>query len=157
MKPFAKIGLSLLLVGGAALSVVSADTNPRVDALHVQVLADLDYVQKLQAVARSTGEAIALGCLNEKLVLLKGQANLSDTAANTGDVTQMENVASAARTLRESADGCVASKQLKTERSNSFIAPEDPVDPTGYDGLGQDPWSGVFEPAGYASPIVPNN
>lgn len=136
-----------------------ADLQARVHQLHDQARADARHVQYLQQIARKDKDVIKLNCVNDKLVQIKPQMNLADTAESelggAADASRMavfDTIAQATesvRRLREEADQCIgeAITQGSSESSNSFTGPQAPDDPTkGFTGK-------QLEPPGYASPF----
>jgi hypothetical protein len=148
----------------------------RAGALEVQIKADLRHVLHLQAKARQAKDVIKLNCINDKLVQLKAQVNIFDSAhaslkagldddggagagagvgadddrqAAFGEVTE---VGSAVKTLRAEADICVGEPELfKQESSADVLRPQIVDDPGAFDPF--DPSGGPFEPPAYASPF----
>ena len=126
-----------------------------------QARADARHVQYLQQIARKDKDVIKLNCVNDKLVQIKPQMNLADSAESqlegATDATRMaafEGVAQAAenvRRLREDADQCIGESitQGGSESSNSFTAPTAPDDPAKGNFNGGD----QLEAPSYASPF----
>jgi hypothetical protein len=121
------------------------------------ILSDYRHVKHLQETARKDKDVIKLNCVNDKLVQIKPQMNIGDTAVMTlqnsaesddrptlfTDVTlAAENV----HRLREEADQCIGEPTLATESKSGYTAPDVPDSPYG------DPFTPVVEPPGYASP-----
>jgi len=144
---------------GIAANLSPAELQARVLLLHDQTRADARHVQYLQQIARKEKDVIKLNCVNDKLVQIKPQLNLADTAESqlngSADASRMaafDSIAQAAesvRRLREEADQCIGESitQGGSESSNSFTAPTAPDDPT--KGFTDTP----LEPPGYASPF----
>jgi hypothetical protein len=142
---------------GITGTITLAELQQRVHQLHEQTRADARHVQHLQLIARKEKDVIKLNCVNDKLVQLKPQMNIADSAeaelesAKDSDrVALFDGIAQAAdnvRRLREEADQCIG-EPVGTggESSNSFTGPKEQDDPTR--GLGDTP----IEPPGYASP-----
>jgi hypothetical protein len=142
----------------------------RAGTLEVQIKADLRHVLHLQAKARQAKDVIKLNCINDKLVQLKAQVNIFDSAhaslkagledggegAAAGDARQasfgeVTEAGGAVKTLRAEADICVGEPELfKQESSADVLRPEIVDDPGGFDPF--DPSGGPFEPPAYASP-----
>jgi hypothetical protein len=151
----------------------------RAGALEEQIKADLRHVLHLQTKARQAKDVIKLNCINDKLVQLKAQVNIFDSAhaslktglegggegagagpgagpgagddkqASFGEVTE---AGSAVKTLRAEADICVGEPELfKQESSSDVLRPEIVDDPGGFDPF--DPSGGPFEAPAYASPF----
>jgi len=121
-------------------------------------------VLHLQATARKQKDVIKLNCINDKLVQMKAQQNIFDTAhlelvpliegrnpsddanryAMFGEVTTgADNL----HKLRIEADGCVGEPEIVGESKNSYTGPTLGDDPTKGDVFGN-----PVEPPGYASP-----
>lgn len=140
-----------------------------------QIKADVRHVMHLQTKARQAKDVIKLNCINDKLVQLKAQVNIFDTAhvslkagleaggsgadagtgTGTGDdkqstYTEVTTTAGAIKTLRAEADVCVGEPELFKQESSSEVQRPDIVDDPGTsDPLGD----GSFEPPAYASPF----
>jgi hypothetical protein len=139
----------------------------RSEALDLQIKADMRHVMHLQAKARQEKDVIKLNCINDKLVQLKAQVNIFDTArasltaglesSSTADDKQVAfaevtSTGDAVKNLRAEADICVGEPELfKQESSSEVKRPEIPDDPAGSDPFG--PGRGGFEPPAYASPF----
>lgn len=149
------------VVGGAVtvtspLSLVEA--QERVRLLHEQTRADARHIQHLQQIARKEKDVIKLNCVNDKLVQVKPEMNIADTAelelesAHDADrMTVFDSISQAAETvrrLREEADQCIGQPITSGgDTSNSFSGPGMRDDPTkGFDQT-------EIEPPGYASPF----
>jgi hypothetical protein len=142
---------------GVTGSITLSDLQGRVRLLHDQTRADARHVQHLQLIARKEKDVIKLNCVNDKLVQLKPQMNIADTAeaeldsAKDSDrIAIFDGISQAAdnvRRLREEADQCIG-EPVGTggESSNSFTGPKEQDDPTR--GFGDT----NIEPPGYASP-----
>jgi hypothetical protein len=138
----------------------------RSEALDVQIKADMRHVLHLQTKARQEKDVIKLNCINDKLVQLKAQVNIFDSASAllkaglesgaTADDKQpvfgeVAQTGAAIKTLRAEADVCVGEPELfKQESSSEVKRPDIPDDPAGNDPF--TPGGGDFEPPAYASP-----
>jgi hypothetical protein len=143
---------------GASANLSLVDLQARVNTLREQTRNDARHIQHMQAVARREKDIIKLNCVNDKLVQLKPQMNMVDSAAaeigssrEEGRTLAFESVTQAAeniRRLREEADQCIG-EPITTggESSNSFTGPGATDDPA--KGFGHPP----IEPPGYASPF----
>jgi hypothetical protein len=125
-----------------------------------QVKTDLRHVAHLQEVARKQKDIIKLTCVNDKLITMKGEANVFDNArheleslaeaTNDDRLTVYPATSTAAdrvHKLRVEADTCVGEPELSAESENQVNDPGLP-----------DPWNGNpfddgLEPPGYASPF----
>lgn len=131
--------------------------NERAAAIKSEIVEDHRTVLHYKAQAVKEKDAIKITCIDEKLVLMLPHMNIADTliarihgaegAAQDPIVTELEGEGRAVREQREAAAQCVDVRQIVSEASNSFAAPDmplpsDPIpDPTSY-----------TEPPGYASP-----
>ena len=138
----------------------------RSEALDVQIKADMRHVLHLQTKARQAKDVIKLNCINDKLVQLKAQVNIFDSAstilkaalesAGSADdkqatFSEVSGTGAAIKSLRAEADICVGEPELfKQESSSEVKRPEIPDDPAGRDPFGP---GGGFEPPAYASPF----
>src|SRR2546423_778143 len=119
-----------------------------------QIDKDWRYIKHLQEQARKDKDVMKLNCVNDKLVQMKPQMNMNDTARNaleqSGDhddrsalfaevTLSGENV----RRLREEADQCIGEPTLATESESGYTAPEVPDSPYG------NPFEPVVEPPCY--------
>jgi hypothetical protein len=142
---------------GATVVLSLPDMQMRVHQLHDQVRADARHIQHLQQIARKEKDIIKLNCVNDKLVQVKPEMNIADSAEaelesarDTERMSVFDTIAQAAenvRRLREEADQCIGEPTATGgESSNSFTGPPASDDPTkGFGG-------GEIEPPGYASP-----
>lgn len=186
MKLLTKIGLVTWLgvamayaqspdvtVGGDASASGSAQVSGQVTAtvtlsfpemlsqsklLNEQNLKHYRHVKYVQEVARKEKDVIKLNCVNDKLVQLKPQMNIADTARitleNSNDQTdrnavwlELSTASDNIRRLREEADQCIGEGGISAESQSGFTAPDVPDSPYG------DPFEPeVVEPPGYASP-----
>ena len=141
---------------GVTMTLSLPDMQLRVRQLHEQTRADARHIQHLQQIARKEKDIIKLNCVNDKLVQVKPQMNIADTAeldgARDGErMSVFETISQAAenvRRLREEADQCIGEPIAQgSESSNSFTGPQIPDDPgKGFSG-------GPIEPPVYASPF----
>ena len=136
------------------------------ETLEAKIKDDMRHVLHLQAKARQAKDVIKLNCINDKLVQLKAQANIFESAqaslkagldgASTADDKQatfaeVTGAGDAVKLLRGEADICVGEPELfKQESSAEVQRPEIVDDPASTD---------LFEPAepfeapAYASPF----
>ena len=139
----------------------------KAEALDLQIKADMRHVLHLQAKARQEKDVIKLNCINDKLVQLKAQVNIFDTARSSltaglegasgssedkqAAFAEVTSTGEAVKNLRAEADICVGEPELfKQESSSEVKRPEIPDDP-GSDPFG--PGKGPFEAPAYASPF----
>ena len=138
----------------------------RAETSEAQIKADMRHVLHLQAKARQEKDVIKLNCINDKLVQLKAQVNIFDSAhgslkAEADGATlddkasvfvEVATTADAVKTLRAEADICVGEPELyKQESSSDVVRPIIFDDPTSGDPF-NDSGGGPFEAPAYASP-----
>jgi hypothetical protein len=150
-------GYSATIGSSGRLSVSPSEMTSRVHQFQTQARLDMRHVVHLQQIARNEKSVIKLNCVNDKLVQMKPQLNMADTAAAELAVSTEFSAASSyqqavvatenVHRLREEADQCIGEAiAIGGESSNSFTAPNAPDDPTR--GYGR----GGLEPPVYASP-----
>ena len=138
----------------------------RAETVEGQIKMDMRHVLHLQAKARQEKDVIKLNCINDKLVQLKAQVNIFDSAnaslkagleiSSSADDKQaafaeVTSTGDAIKNLRAEADICVGEPELyKQESSSDVKRPEIPDDPSATDPFGG---AGTFEPPAYASPF----
>jgi hypothetical protein len=142
-----------------------AELKTSADGIQAQIKEDYQHVLRLQGIVRKQKDVIKLNCVNDRLVQLKVQMNLADTAYNSlqsmvskgeeaaGMHAQLEANSNSVKELREAANGCVGEPELfKQESGIEVQRPDIPDDPGVID-----PYLGdqgvVVEPPGYASPF----
>jgi hypothetical protein len=133
--------------------------------IDAQVRSDMRHVLHLQAKARQEKDVIKLNCINDKMVQLKAQVNIFDSAQaqlnagiesataddKQGPFAEVAEAGDAVKSLRAEADICVGEPELfKQETSAEVKRPEIVDDPAGTDPF--DP-GGPFEAPAYASPF----
>jgi hypothetical protein len=135
-------------------------------AIEVQIKADLRHVLHLQTKARQARDVIKLNCINDKLVQLKAQVNIFDSANASlkaglesqgtaddkqGVFAEVTSTGEAIKTLKAEADICVGEPELFKQESSSEVKRPDIIDDPG----ATDPFhpGGSFEPPAYASPF----
>ena len=138
----------------------------RAEVIEGQIKADMRHVLHLQSRARKEKDVIKLNCINDKLVQLKAQVNIFDSAHASlkagleGSITaedrqstfaEVTATGEAIKSLRAEADICVGEPELfKQESSAEVKRPTILDDPSASDPF--DP-GGPFEPPAYASPF----
>jgi len=140
----------------------------RTEAIDAQIKADMRHVLHLQTKARQAKDVIKLNCINDKLVQLKAQVNIFDSASallkagleggGSGSAddkqaafAEVTSTGGEIKTLRSEADVCVGEPELFRQESSAEVRrPEIPDDPGGRDPLGG---GGPLEPPAYASPF----
>jgi hypothetical protein len=137
---------------------VPADYLVRMTQIHEQIDGDYRYVLALQAKARREKDIIKLNCVNDKLILVKAEQNIADSASAQLQVAQgadratlfddLSRAGDSVRNLRQQAGACVGELELtKQESGGQFTKPEFPDDPTTV------PFDVYTEPPAYASPF----
>jgi hypothetical protein len=138
----------------------------RAGAIEGQIKADMRHVLHLQTKARQERDVIKLNCINDKLVQLKAQVNIFDSAhaslkaglesQGTADDKQatfaeVTSTGESIKSLRAEADICVGEPELFKQESSSEVKRPDIIDDPG----ATDPFhpGGAFEPPAYASPF----
>jgi len=104
---------------------------------------DLRHVLHLQALARKEKDVIKLTCINDKLIQLKAQRNLFDTAAlqldqqvSSGDdspkvaYADLEKATFDIKKLRGEADGCAGELEMYKQESKTDVERPNLDDPT---------------------------
>ena len=136
-----------------------ADMLAKSTELNKNVRNDLRHVIHLQEIARKDKDVIKLTCVNDKLLLMKAEANVFDNNRSILEgmsddsrdrVTTFDDESKAAdgvHRLRTEADGCLGEPELGAESANQTVHPPFPDDPTQ-----GDPFDEGVEPPGYASP-----
>jgi exonuclease VII large subunit len=170
MRAIIKAVPVLAFFGGMA--VLRAQTPPpaapsvsemqvRSTAMVSQMQEDLHRVMYLKEQAKKDKDVIKLNCVNDKLILVKGQMELADTtnaqlqdslSKNSADsaslYVQLSDTSNSIKTLLEEANACVGVPELMKQESGVTVErPEVPDDPTI-----TDPFGAEVEPPAYASP-----
>jgi hypothetical protein len=140
----------------------------RLETLKADIDEDLRHVLHLQALARKEKDVIKLTCINDKLVQIKAQMNIFDSAnlaldasAATDDAprttfSELEQASADIKKLRGEADGCAGELEMYKQESKSDVERPDLDDPT--EGGPFDPpedgdlTGAEVEPPGYATP-----
>jgi hypothetical protein len=140
------------------------------EKLHEQIEADNRHVLHLQAVARKEKDVIKLTCINDKLVQIKAQMNLFDTAslqlesqlsaeadepARMTTFSELEQAGAEVKALRGQADGCAGELDLYKQESRSDFERPELDDPTQGGPFNSPEQTGetIVEPPGYATPF----
>lgn len=175
MKLLRKYSLLAVLLGAA---VVEAQTAPpqakalsaaemrlKVEQIQKEIDGDHRHVLHLQALARKEKDVIKLTCVNDKLVQLKAQMNLFETASlqvdaalGAGDdsptavFADLETAGNDVKKLRGEADGCAGELEMYKQESRSSVEAPELDDPTANDpNLSSEDTTQVDAP-GYATP-----
>ena len=139
-----------------------ADMTTGLAALDAQVTADTQHMQHLQDVARKEKDVVKLTCVNDKLIELKPQQNMFQTATQqfgllkdgTPDAArpsfdEATATATSIKELRGQTEACVGVPELYKQESDVTVEhPQFPDDPTT-----TDPFVPDIEPPAYASPF----
>jgi hypothetical protein len=121
----------------------------------------------LKEKARKQNDVIKLNCVNDKLMQLKAQMNLADTAkqsldgaldSGSPDAAQLmgeyQAVADSAKQLLEETRACIGEPELYKQEAGVDVQPPDrPDDPGIIDPYNPDGPGILVEPPGYASPF----
>jgi hypothetical protein len=120
-----------------------ADMRARQETFKKDIEEDHRHVLHLQALARKEKDVIKLTCINDKLVQLKAQMNLFDTASlsleatinNTDDsprviFAELEKAASDVKKLRSEADVCAGELEMYKQESKSDVQRPELDDPS---------------------------
>jgi hypothetical protein len=126
-----------------AKALSPADMRARLESLRKDIDGDHRHVLHLQALARKEKDVIKLTCINDKLVQLKAQMNLFDTASlqlessinNTDDsprqvFAEIERSGSDIKKLRSEADVCAGELEMYKQESKSDVDRPELDDPT---------------------------
>ncbi len=171
LRAVAKFVPVLAFFGGIA--VLRAQTAPpagpsigemqaKSSAMVGQMGEDLHHVMFLKEQAKKQKDVIKVNCVNDKLILVKAQMELADTAnAQLQDslskgrpdsnslFVQLRDATTAIGDLKEQANACVGVPELMKQESGVTVErPEIIDDPT----VGS-PFGNEVEPPGYASPF----
>jgi hypothetical protein len=146
-----------------------AEMRLRLETIKTDIDDDLRHVLHLQALARKEKDVIKLTCINDKLVQIKAQMNIFDSASlqldaninNTDDAprttfAEIEKAGGDIKKLRGEADGCAGELEMYKQESKSDVERPDLDDPT-EDGPFEptedgDQTGAEVEPPGYATP-----
>jgi hypothetical protein len=138
----------------------------RAETLDAQIKLDMRHVLHLQAKARQAKDVIKLNCINDKLVQLKAQVNIFDSAqaslkaglegsSAAGDrqptFAEVTGAGEAVKSLRAEADICVGEPELFKQESSAEVQRPEIVDDPGATDLSEP--GGPFEAPAYASPF----
>ena len=152
-KFFNKTAIIAAFLGVSIAVGVRAETPPKppspsemreqAETLKKENDGDLRHVLHLQALARKEKDVIKLTCINDKLIQLKAQRNLFDTALlqldqqiSAGDdspktaYADLQKASSDIKKLRGEADGCAGELEMYKQESKSDVARPDLDDPT---------------------------
>lgn len=135
------------------------------EGIRVKVDEDVRYVLHLKELAKKKKDVIKLNCVNDRLVELKAQQNLGDTAHAQLDAAldrgsedrfgfygDLERIGQQISSLREQANACIGEPELFKQESGVLVErPEIPDDPT-INPFQPEGYVEV-EPPGYASPF----
>jgi len=145
----------------------NAEMAAKATGFQVQAKDDLQHVLHLQTIARKDKDVIKLNCINDKLVQLKAQLNILDSASSSLTATlstpghpdtqrsygEVSSSGDSIRRIRSEADTCAGEDLLRQESSSVVDAPDIVDDPTTWD-PDWDPTNDDVEPPIYASPFV---
>lgn len=170
--------LAALLLGTGVLEAQTApppkpasatEMREQTAQIKTQLDAALRHVLHLQALARKEKDVIKLTCINDKLIQIKAQMDIYDTAslqldgaisASDDQASQtvfvdVEKVGVAVKKLRAEADGCAGELELYKQESKSDVDRPELDDPTDGEPFTTPEQSGDtdIEPPAYATPF----
>lgn len=150
----------------AAATMSADDVRLKASAIMLQVPDDYRHVLYLQQQAKKGKDVLKLTCVNDKLVQMKAQMNLADTA--NGDLqgaltsgnadgratffVNLQGTADAITQLRQDADACAGTPELYKQEAGVTVEAPDLPDPGAGDPFGTQGGDQI-EPPGYASPF----
>jgi hypothetical protein len=146
---------------GTPVNTKATELQLRADQIRQQIKGDERYVMYLQVQARKMKDVIKLNCVNDKLVQIKAEMNISDSANELLQVSLTSNpservaafdelrlAGQSIRDLRQQAAACLGENELvKQESGGTYSAPNFIDDPTII------PFEVYTEPPAYASPF----
>src|SRR5690349_14784067 len=143
MKRFAKLLPALAFFGGiAALQAQTAtpaapsvgEMQAKSSAMITQMTDDLHHVMYLKEQAKKQKDVIKVNCVNDKLILIKGQMELADTTnsqlqdsltKNSADsnslFVQLTDASNSIKQLKEEANACVGVPELMKQESGVTV------------------------------------
>jgi hypothetical protein len=150
-----------LLPGGTSGNGRSVELQMKAAEVTRQIQADYRYTLSLQSQARRQKDVIKLNCVNDKLIQIKAEMNIGESAnsqlevavsTNSGDrqtaFTELQAAGNSVRDLRQQAAACLGEAELtKQESGGTYTHPNFPDDPTII------PFDVYTEPPVYASPF----
>jgi hypothetical protein len=172
LKKYAPLAALLAAVTVQAQTAPPAALPPsemklRAESIRKEMDEDNRHVLHLQALARKEKDVIKLTCINDKLVQIKAQMNLFDTASlqldatisNTDDspraaFTDVEKAGADVKKLRGEADACAGALEMYKQESKSDVTRPDLDDPTDGDPFHPDEQTegAEVDPPGFATP-----
>ncbi len=182
MRLLAKFFTVLVAVGG--VTALHADTAPggpgqkdakdkdpnlspaematRTAKIRTGILDDSRRVLYLRAQAKKQKDVIKLSCVNDKIVQLKAQMNISQLTGDQLDLAienehetrkmlfiEFRTTAEAISRLREEASTCIGEPELYKQESGIVVTEPDIIDDPNHD-----PFDLDVEPPAYASPYI---
>ena len=144
-----------------ANSIASVEMQARAGQIREQIRTDERYVMYLQLQARKQKDVIKLNCVNDKLIQIKAEQNIADSANellqisianNSGErvaaYDELNQAGNTIRDLRSQAAACLGESELiRQESGGTYSHPPFPDDPTII------PFDVYTEPPAYASPF----
>jgi len=143
-----------------------AEVKAKIEATGKQITADNRHVLHLQAIARKEKDVIKLTCINDKLILIKAQMNVFDSAqaqlegADTSDgliasaVEDVDKSGAEVKKLRGEAQQCAGELDMYKQESAADVEIPELDDPTqtggNFDNESMEP---EVEVPGFASPF----
>jgi hypothetical protein len=164
---FAAVTVQAQTPAPAAKVLAPDEMRLQAEQIKKDIANDNRHVLHLQALAKKEKDVIKLTCINDKLVQIKAQMNLFDTATLQfdGSMGQGDDAPRAAfaditkagddvKKLRSEADGCAGELEMYKQESNTDVTRPELEDPT--DGWPfQDPvevGTPEIDQPGYATP-----
>jgi hypothetical protein len=147
--------------------IPAGEMKVRAEEIGKEINEDNRHVLHLQALARKEKDVIKLTCINDKLVQIKAQMNLFDTAnlqleatVSTGDdapraaFADVEKAGADVKKLRGEADACAGALEMYKQESKTDVERPDLDDPTeGGPFTPDDQMDGTeVDPPGFATP-----
>jgi hypothetical protein len=148
-------------------AIPASEMKVRAAAISKDIDEDNRHVLHLQALARKEKDVIKLTCINDKLVQIKAQMNLFDSAnlqleaaADSADdapraaFADVEKAGADVKKLRGEADACAGALEMYKQESNTDVDRPDLDDPTEGDPFHPDEQvdGAQVEPPGFATP-----
>lgn len=145
------------------LTIAEMQANAQI--LQDQVQEHYRLVLRIQEKVREAKDVIKLNCVNDKLVQMKAQMNILDSANRQlqdaltknsderhSSYSQLERAANSVRVLHEEANTCVGEQELvKGEHEVEVTHPDFPDDPLADNPWDDSPADAQIEPPAYAS------
>ena len=153
-KSLKKYAMLVAILGAVAVRadtpappvLTPSEMKVHADKMKKDIEEDMRHVLHLQALARKEKDVIKLTCINDKLVQIKAQQNLFDTANLQLDTqvtasdespkttyAELEKASADIKKLRGEADGCAGELEMYKQESKADFTRPDLEDPTNND------------------------